>query len=314
MKNAFIFPGQGSQYVGMGKDLYENYEEVKDIYDKTCDSLGIDVRKLSFEGPEEELNQTKNTQIAILTMSLGILEVLKKNGIEANISAGLSLGEYASLIYSGFISFEDGIKIVRKRGELMQDNVPKGDWKMAGIIGLEDEVVEGICKEIKNGFVVPANYNTPGQVVISGDRTAVINAMEKAKELGAKKVVELKTSGPFHTEKLKIAAEKLKTELDKIDIKYNEENKVIKNIDAKAYEKDDNIREILAKHVMSPVLFRKSIETMLSFGADTFIEIGPRKDIIWICEKSKQGSKDFKYYRLRNTRECYKSIKGGNLI
>jgi len=146
MKNAFIFPGQGAQYIGMGKDLYDNYEEVKNIYDKVSEVLGIDIKKLSFEGPEEELNQTKNTQIAILTMSLGILEVLKKNGIEANISAGLSLGEYASLIYSGYISFEDGIRIVRKRGELMQENVPKGDWQMAGIIGLEDEKVEEICR------------------------------------------------------------------------------------------------------------------------------------------------------------------------
>lgn len=133
---------------------------------------------------------------------------------------------------------------------------------------------------------MPANYNTPGQVVVSGERLAVTSAMEKAKELGAKKVVELKTSGPFHTEKLKIAAEKLKIELDKIEIKYNVEKKVIKNIDAKVYEEKDNIRETLAKHVMSPVLFRKSIETMISLGADTFLEIGPRKDTIRICQKS----------------------------
>lgn len=263
MKNAFIFPGQGSQYVGMGKDLYEKYDEVKKVYDEVSDILGIDVKALSFEGPEDELNQTKNTQITILTMSLGILEVLRKEGIEAKISAGLSLGEYASLIYSGYISFEDGINIVRKRGEIMQDNVPKGDWQMSGIIGLEDEKVEEICKSVKSGFVVPANYNTPGQVVISGEREAVTSAMEKAKECGAKKVVEIKTSGPFHTEKLKISSEKLKVELEKIDIKYNKENKVVKNIDAKEYTEMDDIREILAKHVMNPVLFRKSIEKMI---------------------------------------------------
>lgn len=280
MKKAFIFPGQGAQYVGMGKDLYEKYEEVKKIYDKVSSDLEIDIKKLSFEGPEEELNQTKNTQIAILTMSLAILGVLEKEGIKSKITAGLSLGEYTGLIYSGYISFEDGIKIVKKRGELMQENVPEGDWQMAGIIGLEDEQVEKICMQVKNGFVVPANYNTPGQVVISGERIAVTTAMEKAKEAGAKKVVELKTSGPFHTEKLAIAAEKLGLELNKIEIKYKEENKVIKNIDAKEYEAKDNIRENLAKHVMSPVLFRKSIEKMLELGVDTFIEIGPRKNII----------------------------------
>lgn len=194
MKSALLFPGQGSQYVGMGKDLYENFEEVKNIYDKVSLMLNIDVKKMSFEGPEEELNQTKNTQIAILTMSLGILEVLKKNGISAEISAGLSLGEYASLIYSNFISFEDGIKIVRKRGELMQENVPEGDWQMAGILGLEDNIVEEICKEVKDGFVCPANYNCPGQVVISGEKDAVQKAMECAKSKGAKKAIPLKTS------------------------------------------------------------------------------------------------------------------------
>ena len=280
MKKAFIFPGQGAQYVGMGKDLYEKYEEVKKIYDKVSSDLEIDIKKLSFEGPEEELNQTKNTQIAILTMSLAILGVLEKEGIKSKITAGLSLGEYTGLIYSGYISFEDGIKIVKKRGELMQENVPEGDWQMAGIIGLEDEQVEKICMQVKNGFVVPANYNTPGQVVISGERIAVTTALEKAKEAGAKNEVELKTSGPFHTEKLAIAAEKLGLELNKIEIKYKEENKVIKNIDAKEYEAKDNIRENLAKHVMSPVLFRKSIEKMLELGVDTFIEIGPRKNII----------------------------------
>lgn len=149
MKIAFIFPGQGAQYVGMGKDLCEKYEDIKKVYEKVRDILDLDVEKLSFEGTEDELNQTKNTQIAILTMSLGILEILKKNKIDSNISAGLSLGEYTSLIYSNFISLEDGIKIVRRRGELMQENIPDGEWEMAAIMGLEDEEVEKICKSVK---------------------------------------------------------------------------------------------------------------------------------------------------------------------
>ena len=192
MKTAFLFPGQGSQYVGMGKDLYEKYEEVKKVYDDVQKILNIDIKKLSFEGPEEELNQTKNTQIAILTMSLAILEVLKANEISPDILAGLSLGEYSALIYSNVFSFEDGIKIVKKRGELMQENVPKGNWKMAAIIGLEDEKVEEICKKVNSGFVVPANYNCPGQVAISGEAEAVLEAMQIAKDTRSKKSVRTK--------------------------------------------------------------------------------------------------------------------------
>ena len=278
MKLGFVFPGQGAQTVGMGKDLYESFEEVRKIYDKAKEVTGIDVAKLTFESTEEELSQTKNTQIAILTMSLGILEVLKKNGIDASYSAGLSLGEYAALIYSNIISLEDGLRIIQKRGEYMQSLVPEGSWAMAAVIGLPDEEVERICKEeIKNGFIVPANYNCPGQVAVSGDKVAITELLEKGKELGARKVVELKTSGPFHTEKLKAASDKLREELDKIEINKDFTKKVFKNLDAKEYTKEDDIKNILAKHVMSPVRFSKSVENMINQGVDTFVEIGPGK-------------------------------------
>lgn len=278
MKLGFVFPGQGAQTVGMGKDLYENFEEVRKIYEKAKEVTGIDVANLTFESTEEELSQTKNTQIAILTMSLGILEVLKKNKIEADFLAGLSLGEYAALIYSNIISLEDGLRIIQKRGEYMQSLVPKGNWAMAAVIGLPDEEVERICKEeIKNGFIVPANYNCPGQVAVSGDKVAITELLEKGKELGARKVVELKTSGPFHTEKLKDASDKLREELDKIEINKDFTKKVFKNLDAKEYTKEDDIKNILAKHVMSPVRFSKSVENMINQGVDTFIEIGPGK-------------------------------------
>lgn len=286
MKLGFVFPGQGAQFVGMGKDLYEKYEEVRKVYDKASDILGFDVAKLTFDTTQEELNQTKNTQICILIMSLAILEILKKNNIEAQISAGLSLGEYTALIYSRIISLEDGIKIVKKRGELMQNSVPQGEWSMAAIIGLEDEKVEKVCKlASKIGFVVPANYNCPGQVAISGEKEAVNLAMEIAKQEGAKRAIELKTSGPFHTEKLIQASNKLKEELEKIEINKEFEKKVVKNIDAKIYTENDDIRDILANHVISPVRFSESVQEMIAQGVDTFIEIGPGKVLSGFIKK-----------------------------
>lgn len=286
MNIAFLFPGQGAQFIGMGKDLYEKYEEIQEVYNKVSDILGVDIKAISFDGPEDVLNQTKNTQVAILAMSLGILEVLKKHGINSNISAGLSLGEYSALIYSGYVSFEEGIKIVRKRGELMQENIPAGDWKMAGIIGLDDDEIQNICKNVKSGFVVPANYNCPGQVVISGEKVAVEEAMEKAKESGAKKAILLKTTGPFHTEKLSVAANKLKDELERIEIKVNPDKRVIRNIDAECYYVDDDIKEILAKHVMSPVKFKKSIEKMIGLRNRYICRDRARKDFDRFCKKS----------------------------
>ena len=246
MKLGFVFPGQGSQFVGMGKDYYEKYECVRNVYDKASQILGFDIAKLSFEGPEEELNQTKNTQLAILVMSLAISELLKQNNIEANISAGLSLGEYSALIYSNIISFEDGIKIVQKRGTYMQEYLPQGNWSMAAILGLDDNTIEEVCKKVTSGFVVPANYNCQGQVAISGEKQAVEEAMDLLKQAGAKRAIELKTSGPFHTEKLQEASKKLYEALQEIQINKISDKKVIKNIDAIEYTDADNIKQITA--------------------------------------------------------------------
>ena len=284
MKIGYIFPGQGTQTVGMGKDIYNNYEEIRNVYKRIDDALGENIEDITYKLSQEELNETKNTQIAIYAMSMGILDILNKYNIKPFATAGLSLGEYSALTCAGVLSIEEGAKIVRTRGRLMQDLAPQGDWLMSAIIGLEDEKVEEICNKVDMGFVRAVNYNFPGQVVISGDRDSVVKAMEIEKESGARKVVELKTSGPFHTEKLKNASEELKKELEKI--KFNESKiEVIKNIDGKPYAKNDSMVEILAEHVINPVKFRSSIETMLDMGVDTFVEIGPGKTLSGFVKK-----------------------------
>lgn len=286
MKIGFIFPGQGTQTVGMGKDLYKQYEEVRNVYKRVDDALGLSVEDITYNIPQEELNETKNTQISIFTMSMAIVEILKQKGIKAIAAAGLSLGEYSALAYGNTFSLEDGAKLVRKRGELMQALVPEGKWAMAAVIGMKDEEVEKVCDTVfeKGGFVKAVNYNCPGQVAISGEKTAVEEAMKLAKAEGARKVVSLKTSGPFHTEKLNKASEELGKELKTMALQFPN-IAVIKNLDGKSYQKEDNIQEILAKHIVNPVKFTKSIETMLEQGIDTFIEIGPGKVLAGFVKK-----------------------------
>lgn len=272
--------------MGMGADLYQKYDEVKEIYNKVQEITKIDIKKISFEGPEETLNQTNNTQVAILTESLAILEVLKKNGIKAEMSSGLSLGEYTALIEDELLSFEEGVKLVQKRGQIMQDLTPKGNWKMAAILGLDEKQVENICKRIENGFVVPANFNTIGQIVISGEEEAVLEAGEIAKTEGAKKVSMLNTVGPFHTEKLIECSNALKEELTKTAIN-KKKSKVVRNIDGKVYEETDDVVEILSKHIMNPVRFSTCLKTMYDNGIDTFIEIGPGKTLSAFVKRMK---------------------------
>ena len=300
MKIGYVFPGQGTQTVGMGKDIYEKYEEAKNVYKIIDNSLNENIKELTYEKTQEELNKTENTQITIYAMSMAILEILKNKGIKPEVAAGLSLGEYSALTTAGVISLEDGAKIVRTRGKLMQNLAPEGNWAMAAIIGLEDEKVEEACTKVNNGFVKAVNYNCPGQVVVSGEKEAVLQAMEYAKELGARKAIELKTSGPFHTEKLKDASVELRKELEKINFK-DFEIPVIKNLNGMAYTKEDNMVEILSNHVISPVKFGKSIETMINMGVDTFIEIGPGKTLSGFVKKvCKQMEKEVNVFNIEN--------------
>ena len=292
MKIGFLFPGQGAQIVGMGKDLYEKYPEYRNIYEKTNKITGVKIDELTFNSTEDELSQTKNTQIAILTMSLAILAILKKENIDVTATMGLSLGEYTSLIHSGVISFEDGIKIVKKRGELMQDLCPDGEWSMAAIMGLDESTINKICDNITEGFVTPANFNCPGQIVISGEKNAVIEAIEKCKISGAKRAIELNTSGPFHTCKLKEASEALAKELEQVELRQFD-TQVVKNIDGKFYETQDNVKEILANHIINPVRFADGLQTMIDMGIDTFIEIGPGKTLSGFVKRTNKDVKIF---------------------
>lgn len=245
---------------------------------------------MCFEGTEEELNKTQNTQIAIAVTSLAILEVLKSKGIKADISVGLSLGEYVALIYSGYISFEEGMKLLEKRGYYMANFVPEGNFEMAAVIGLDSSIIEDVCEKIRaNGkFVVPANYNYSDQTVISGESEGIEEAIMELNNLNAKRVIKLKTSGPFHTEKLNKARELFSKELEKASFSINE-NKVIKNIDGDFYKKDDNIKDILANHIVSSVRFDKAIKKMKDEGIDTFVEIGPGKALSGFVKKELRG-------------------------
>ena len=313
MKKAFLFPGQGAQVVGMGKDIFEKYEEARKIYDKASEISGIDIKKLCFEGPEEELNKTENTQIAILVTSLAILEVLKSKGIEAEIACGLSLGEYCALIYSGIISFEDGIKLIKKRGYYMGNLIPDEEYSMAAVIGLDSGKIEQICKELKESgkFVVPANYNCSTQTVVSGVKEAVEEAMEKLKEAGAKRVIPLKTSGPFHTEKLIEAKKAYEKELENITFNIEKSNvKVIKNLDGTYYNSDDNIKEILAKHIISSVRFDRAIKLMQEEGVEEYIEIGPGRTLTGFVRKD---NKEAKTYNINSLESLEKYLEEENV-
>ena len=298
MKRAFLFPGQGAQSVGMGKDIYEKYEVARKIYDEATEISGIDIKKICFEGPQDELNKTENTQIAILTTSLAMLEVLKQNGIEADVAVGLSLGEYGALIYSGILSFKQGIELIKTRGYYMGNLLPKEEYSMAAVIGLESEKIENVCKEISNNgkFVVPANYNCSIQTAISGESDAIDEAIEKLKELGARKVVKLKTSGPFHTIKLKEAKEAYEKELEKVTFN-SSKIKVIKNLDGTYYQEKDNIREILANHIINPVRLDRAIQLMKEEGIDEYIEIGPGKVLTGFIKKD---NKEANTYNINN--------------
>ena len=278
MKLAFVFPGQGSQHVGMGKEFHASIPEVKALYDEASDTLGYDMAKLSFDGPEEELNQTMRTQPALLTASVAALTALRLRGVKPDMVAGHSLGEYTALVAGGALSFTDALKLTEYRGELMQKAVPEGKGLMAAVLGLDRETVDEACDSVISGYVAAANYNCPGQIVISGEKAAVEEAMDSLKEAGAKRVIPLSVSVPSHSKMMDEAAKTLSDFLflGEIEMK-TPVFPIICNAEASFLRTSDGIKAALVKQINNPVLWQYSVAAMINEGVGTFVEAGPGK-------------------------------------
>lgn len=278
-KTAFLFAGQGAQAVGMGKELYDNFDCAKKVFDEASEALGFDIKDMIFNGDDETLKITENTQPTIVTMSTAALRVLEEKGVNADVVAGLSLGEYTAHIASGSIEFSDGVRLVKKRGKYMQEEVPVGKGAMAAIIGLETADVISACEEAsKLGICSPANFNCPGQIVVSGEVNAVEKCCEIAKEKGAKRALIMPVSAPFHCSMLIGAGEKLQRELDSVTVS-DMNIPVITNVTADYVPSKDDIKPLLVRQVSSSVRWEDSIRKMIADGVDTFIEIGPGKTL-----------------------------------
>ena len=286
MRNvAFLFAGQGAQYVGMGQDLYNNYEKVRDIFDRADNILDYALSDICLNGPSELLNQTENTQPAVYMMGYAIYSILDGNLPKPRMMAGLSLGEYTALTAAGSISFGDGINLVRQRARFMQEAVPLGKGAMAAILGLSTEDVKKCCDLSKSiGTVEAANYNSPGQIVISGEKEAVESACQHAKDLGAKRAILLPVSAPFHCSMLEPAAKRLGEELSNIDI-ISPNIKIISNVTAKPIAGKKEISKLLTMQVTNPVRWQESMEFAIAEGIDTFIELGPGRTLTSLLKR-----------------------------
>ncbi|MEG2338520.1 MAG: ACP S-malonyltransferase [Clostridium sp.] len=277
MKNiGFMFSGQGAQYIEMGKDLYENFNEVKEAFDNAQEIVGFNLKDICFNGPKEKLDSTDITQVAIFTLSAGIFNILKNKGISPNVCCGLSLGEYSALYASGIITFEEGVKLLKLRGEIMANAYPKGKGAMTAVIGLSKEDIEDCIGKVKSyGVVEIANLNCPSQIVVTGEVEAIEKAEEEFKAKKAMKVVRLDVSGPFHSSLLKDASLDLKKELEKIDFK-KPSITVLTNYTGDVIN-EETLVDTLTGQMCSTVYFEDNIRKMIDLNVDTFVEIGPGK-------------------------------------
>lgn len=279
-KTALVFPGQGAQYTGMAKDLYESFEDAKKVIDEANSILDFDLVSMMYNDEYKDLlSKTENTQPALLTHSMAIMEILSKyESFKYDACLGLSLGEYSALTAANAMDFKDAVSLVRKRGLIMSNEVADGEGAMCAVIGASRELIEEYILKLKSGTVEIANYNSPAQIVISGEKAAIEEAAVLLKENGAKRAIMLDVSGPFHSSLLKGAGEKLKLELDKVDMKEPSVD-VVSNVDASIHKDPDEIKSILVKQVYSSVLWEDSISKLIDEGFDRFIEIGPGKTL-----------------------------------
>lgn len=305
MSLAFVFSGQGAQYNGMGNDFYHEFEEVRDIFDRASEQLKVDLAKVCFE-EDERLHWTPFTQPAILTLSHAIEQLVKNQGIIPDKVAGLSLGEYTALVSAGVFSFDEAVSLVHKRGTYMDEAVPDGKGAMAAVLGLEAEVIEKVCLDVStHSYVQPANYNMPKQIVIAGESEGVKIASEKLETAGAKRIVPLNVSGPFHTKLLQPAAEKLENEINKVKI--NQLSiPVYSNATAGKYENKECVQSLLVRQVMSPVRFEQMIQQMIKDGTETFVEIGPGKTLRSFIKKI---DKNVQVKNIETTSQLHKTIE-----
>ncbi len=306
MKKAYVFSGQGAQYPGMGKELYDNYDIARDIYNKANQALGFDITDICFNGSVEDLKQTEITQPAILTTSIAAYSVfIKETNALPDYVAGLSLGEYSAHVASGTLNFEDAVRLVNKRGKYMQEAVPSGKGAMYAVLGLSKNKMKDAINNNDFGDIVEvANYNTDGQIVIGGEKEACAKAAEYLKEIGAKKVVELPVSAPFHTSMLENAKIALEKELKSVTINMSR-IPVITNVTGKIISKNDNIRDLLSKQVVQSVLWQDTVEEFVRLNVGTVIEFGPGKSI---CGFVKRISKDIKLANVENLQSIEKAI------
>ncbi|MCU5394160.1 ACP S-malonyltransferase [Bacillus toyonensis] len=312
-KIAFLFPGQGSQAVGMGRQLAENNNEVAKVFAKADEVLHDSLSEVIFEGPQEKLTLTTNAQPALLTTSFAILTALKEYDITPDFVAGHSLGEYSALVAAGAITFEDGVYAVRKRGEYMEEAVPGGEGAMAAILGADPDMLKRVTEEVTSeGYAVQiANMNSTKQIVISGTNQGVELASQRAKENGAKRAIPLKVSGPFHSSLMKPAAEKFQSVLDEITIQ-DTNIPVIANVTADVITRGADIQEKLIEQLYSPVLWYPSIETMVKQGVDIFIEIGPGKVLAGLMKSIDSSVKAYAIYDEATLKDTISNLRGEN--